>query len=87
MICNNCGKEIRNGYFWEGQSVNYICADCLLSYRKEKMNKYDRNQIMTMHRKGYPNKTIATVMGTNPLTIAWVIRKEKKRVDNGQTAK
>ena len=87
MKCNSCGKEIHNGYFWEGQSVNYICTDCLLSYRKEKMNKYDRNQIMTMHRKGYPNKTIATVMGTNPLTIAWVIRKEKKRVDNGQTAK
>ena len=82
MKCNSCGKEITYGYFWEGQSVHYICTDCLLSYRERKMNKYDRNQIMIMHRKGYPNKTIATVMGTNPLTIAWVImREEKKNVD------
>lgn len=78
MICNSCGKEIHNGYFWEGESVSYICTDCLLSYRERKMNKYDRKQIMEMHGKGYSNETIATVMGTNRLTIAWIIRKEKR---------
>lgn len=75
MICNNCGKETTYGYFWEGDSVHYICTECLLSYKN--MKKYDRKQIMEMHAKGYANQTIATVMGTNPLTIAWIIRKEQ----------
>lgn len=85
MICANCGKEIHNGYFWEGTEVKYICTECLLSYRELKMNKYDRNQVMRMHKKGYSKQTIAAVMGTNPLTIAWIIkREEKKNVDTNQ---
>lgn len=79
MICANCHKYVRYGYFWEGESVKYICTDCLLAYRENKVKKYDREQIMTMHNKGYPNRTIATVMGTNPLTIGCIIRRETKR--------
>ena len=79
MKCENCGKEIRYGYFWEGQSVKYICTDCLLSYKKGKMKIYDRKQIMEMHAKGYALRTIATVMGSNPLTIGCIIRREEKR--------
>ena len=79
MKCENCGKEIRYGYFWEGQSVKYICTDCLLSYKKGKMKIYDRKQIMEMHAKGYALRTIATVMGTNTLTIGCIIRREEKR--------
>lgn len=79
MKCNNCGKEITYGYFWEGSEVKYICTDCLLSYRKKKMKIYDRKQIMEMHEKGYALRTIATVMGTNTLTIGCIIRREEKR--------
>lgn len=79
MKCNNCGKEITYGYFWEGDSVQYICTECLLSYRKKKMKIYDRKQIMEMHEKGYALRTIATVMGTNTLTIGCIIRREEKR--------
>ena len=80
MNCSNCGKQINYGYFWEGESVSYICTDCLLRYRN--MNKYDRKQIKEMHAKGYGNKTIATVMGTNPITIAYILRKEEKHEQN-----
>ena len=79
MKCENCGKTIHYGYFWEGESVKYICTDCLLSYRSGKVKKYDREQIMRMHDKGYSNETIAAVMGTNRLTIGCIIRKEEKR--------
>lgn len=80
MICANCGKEIKYGYFWEGDSVRYICTECLLTYKaKKKMKIYDRKQIMEMHEKGYSIKTIATVMGTNTLTIGCIIRKEERR--------
>lgn len=79
MKCNNCGNEITYGYFWEGSEVKYICTDCLLSYRKKKMKIYDRKQIMEMHEKGYALRTIATVMGTNTLTIGCIIRREEKR--------
>ena len=79
MKCANCGKEIRYGYFWEGESVKYICTDCLLSYKERKMKIYDRKQIMEMHAKGYALRTIATVMETNTLTIGCIIRKEEKR--------
>ena len=82
MKCNNCGNEITYGYFWEGQSVKYICTDCLLSYKKGKMKIYDRKQIMEMHAKGYALRTIATVMGSNPLTIGCIIRREEKREQN-----
>ena len=78
MICNNCGKGITYGYFWEGDSVRYICTECLLSYKKGKMKIYDRKQIMEMHAKGYALRTIATVMGSNPLTIGCIIRREEK---------
>ena len=77
MICNNCGKEIRNGYFWEGQSVN-----CLLQYKEKSMQKYDHDMIMRLHKEGISNDRIATIMGTNPLTIAWIIKREKKREQN-----
>ena len=78
MICANCHKKVTYGYFWEGESVKYICTDCLLSYRsgKVKVKKYDREQIMRMHEKGYSNETIAAVMGTNRLTIGCIIRKD-----------
>ena len=79
MKCNSCGKEITYGYFWEGSEVKYICTDCLLSYKERKMKIYDRKQIMEMHAKGYALRTIATVMGTNTLTIGCIIRKEEKR--------
>lgn len=82
MICSNCHKPITYGYFWEGQSVKYICTDCLLSYRSNKVKKYDRKQIMEMHDKGYPYTTIATVMGTNSLTIGCIVRKEIKKREN-----
>ena len=36
-------------------------------------------KIMRMHKKGYSKQTIATVMGTNPLTIAWIIKREEKK--------
>lgn len=55
MICANCHKKVTYGYFWEGESVKYICTDCLLSYRSGKVKKYDREQIMRMHEKGYSN--------------------------------
>lgn len=79
MNCSNCHKPITYGYFWEGESVKYICTDCLLSYRRGKVKEYDRKQIMEMHIKGYSNETIAQVMGTNRLTIGCIIRKEEKR--------
>ena len=79
MLCSNCHKPITYGYFWEGESVKYICTDCLLSYRRGKVKEYDRKQIMEMHIKGYSNETIAQVMGTNRLTIGCIIRKEEKR--------
>ena len=79
MNCASCGKEITYGYFWEGDSVRYICTECLLSYRKKKMKIYDRKQIMEMHAKGYALRTISTVMGSNPLTIGCIIRREEKR--------
>ena len=79
MNCSNCHKPITYGYFWEGESVKYICTDCLLSYRRGKVKEYDRKQIMEMHIKGYSNETIAQVMGTNRLTIGCIIRKEDKR--------
>ena len=79
MICANCHKPVTYGYFWEGESVKYICTDCLLLYRSGKVKKYDREQIMRMHDKGYSNETIAAVMGTNRLTIGCIIRKEEKR--------
>lgn len=79
MICANCHKPVTYGYFWEGESVKYICTDCLLSYKERKMKIYDRKQIMEMHAKGYALRTIATVMGSNPLTIGCIIRREEKR--------
>lgn len=79
MKCNSCDKEITYGYFWEGSEVKYICTDCLLSYKERKMKIYDRKQIMEMHAKGYALRTIATVMGTNTLTIGCIIRREEKR--------
>ena len=79
MNCASCGKEITYGYFWEGSEVKYICTDCLLSYKERKMKIYDRKQIMEMHAKGYALRTIATVMGTNTLTIGCIIRREEKR--------
>jgi len=82
MKCNSCGKEIHYGYFWEGESVQYICTDCLLSYKEKSMNKYDHEMIMKLYKEGIPNDRIATIMGTNPLTIACIIRKELKREQN-----
>lgn len=46
------------------------------------MKIYDRKQIMEMHEKGYSLQTIATVMGTNPLTIGCIIRKEEREHEN-----
>ena len=82
MICASCGKEVRYGYFWEGESVQYICTDCLLQYKEKSMQKYDHDMIMRLHKEGISNDRIATIMGTNPLTIAWIIKREKKREQN-----
>lgn len=82
MICNSCGKEIHYGYFWEGESVKYICTDCLLSYKEKSMNKYDHEMIMKLYKEGISNDRIATIMGTSAFTIACIIRKELKREQN-----
>ena len=82
MKCNNCGKEITYGYFWEKGTVHYICTDCLLSYKEKSMNKYDHEMIMKLYKEGIPNDRIATIMGTSAFTIACIIRKELKREQN-----
>lgn len=82
MICNNCGKEIHYGYFWENGTVHYICVDCLLSYKEKSMNKYDHEMIMKLYKEGIPNDRIATIMGTSAFTIAYIIRKECKHEQN-----
>lgn len=76
MKCASCGKEINYGYFWEGSSVRYICTECLLSYKRGKVKKYDRKQIREMYEKGYSFETMATVMGTRAMTIKRIVRKE-----------
>lgn len=46
------------------------------------MNKYDHEMIMKLYKEGIPNDRIAKIMGTNPLTIAHIIRKELKHEQN-----
>ncbi len=79
MKCANCGRGTKNGYFWEGKTVHYICPDCLLSYKELQMNKYDHAMIMRLYKAGVTTERIAVIMGTNKLTIGWIIRKEQKR--------
>lgn len=78
MICGNCGKDTRNGYFWEGKTVHYICPDCLLRYKELQTTKYDHAMIMRLHKAGTPTERIAKIVGTNKLTIGCIIRKEQK---------
>ena len=82
MICNSCGKEIHNGYFWENGTVHYVCVECLLSYKEKSMNKYDHETIMKLYKEGIPNDRIAKIMGTSTFTIAHIIRKELKHEQN-----
>lgn len=80
MICANCGKQITNGYFWEGRTVHYICTDCLLSYKEQQMSKYDHALIMRLHKNGISVERIAEIVGAkHKLTIECIIRKESKR--------
>lgn len=74
MKCENCEKQITHGYFWEGESVKYICTDCLLRYRQ---TKYDRQAIVKHYNDGFSVKTIATQFDTNPLTVEYIVRRGK----------
>ena len=87
MICNSCGKEIHNGYFWENGTVHYICVECLLSYKEKSMNKYDHDMIMRLHKAGIDHDRIAVIMGAkHKKTIDLIVwreeRKELKREQN-----
>lgn len=88
MKCESCGKEIRYGYFWEGDSVQYICTECLLQYKEERMlkfNKYDHAMIMRLHKAGVSHDRIATIMDAkHKKTIDLIVwREERKERHNG----
>lgn len=39
MICQGCGKVITYGYFWEGESIFFVCSQCLQTYKGRKVRK------------------------------------------------
>lgn len=91
MICANCGKETKYGYFWEdeGGTVRYICTDCLRQYKEEAMfkyNKYDHAMIMRLHKAGITHERIKVIMGAKHKKtidlIVWREERKEKREQN-----
>ena len=80
MKCNNCGKQIHYGYFWENGTVHYICVECLLSYKEKSMNKYDHEMIMRLHKAGIDHDRIAVIMGAkHKKTIDLIVWREERK--------
>ena len=70
MICDRCGHVIRGVYVGDTVSGRTFCGDCILG-----KTKYDHKAVKEMYAKGMSFKTIAKRIGTNPLTVAKILRR------------
>ena len=75
-----CNREITGVYIGDMNTGKAFCETCIRSALKN--NKYNHQQILEMHERGASDKAIANHIGTNPLTVGMIIRKEKIKVQN-----
>lgn len=69
MNCAKCGKEIKGAYIGDASTGKAYCKNCILG------RKYDHEEIAEMYKRGASLQAIAEHVGTNPLTVNWIVRK------------
>ena len=69
MKCDVCGKEIHGAYIGDTATGKTYCKACILG------RKYDHDEIIEMYKRGASLQAIAEHVGTNPLTVEWIVRK------------
>lgn len=68
LACDRCGRKISGAYMGDADTGKVFCSGCILGRR------YDHKAIREMYGRGASIEAIARHVGTNPLTVGWIVR-------------